>query len=304
MQQQEEKHAIILAGATGDLGHRIANYIISSGATVKALIRKGSDVSNIAQLQEQGVIVEQVDFSNETQLAHACKGGTCLVSALSGVRDVIVELQTRLLNAAITAGIPRFIPSDYCIDYTKLPYGSNRNLDFRREFNERLEGAPIAATSILNGMFTNLLTGQAPVILFGVKRIAYWGDAKQLLDFTTIENTAEYTARAAMDPSAPRFLRIAGEVTNIHGLQQSAIGVTGQAFKLFRIGGLGGLKIMIRITRTLMPKEDEVFPPWQGMQYLHNMFTGLPKLAPLDNERYPGIHWTTVREVLQKHLKT
>jgi hypothetical protein len=153
-------------------------------------------------------------------------------------------------------------------------------------------------------MFTNLLTGQAPVILFGVKRIAYWGDAKQLLDFTTIENTAEYTARAAMDPSAPRFLRIAGEVTNIHGLQQSAIGVTGQAFKLFRIGGLGGLKIMIRITRTLMPKEDEVFPPWQGMQYLHNMFTGLPKLAPLDNERYPGIHWTTVREVLQKHLKT
>lgn len=45
----------------------------------------------------------------------------------------------------------------------------------------------------------------------------------------------------------------------------------------------------------------EIFPPWQGMQYLHNMFTGLPKLQPLDNERYNGIGWTTVQEVLEKN---
>lgn len=34
------------------------------------------------------------------------------------------------------------------------------------------------------------------------------------------------------------------------------------------------------------------------MQYLHNMFTGRPKLTPLDNARYPHIRWTSVREVL------
>jgi hypothetical protein len=34
------------------------------------------------------------------------------------------------------------------------------------------------------------------------------------------------------------------------------------------------------------------------MQYLHNMFTGLPKLESLDNDRYPDIQWTKVREVL------
>ncbi|GAA3981686.1 hypothetical protein [Hymenobacter antarcticus] len=43
---------------------------------------------------------------------------------------------------------------------------------------------------------------------------------------------------------------------------------------------------------------DDVFPPWQGMQYLHNMFTGLPRLASLDNARYPEIQWTSVREML------
>ena len=55
---------------------------------------------------------------------------------------------------------------------------------------------------------------------------------------------------------------------------------------------------MIKVTRRLVPAKNEVFPPWQGMQYLHNMFTGLPKLEPLDNARYPDLRWTQVQEVL------
>jgi hypothetical protein len=53
-----------------------------------------------------------------------------------------------------------------------------------------------------------------------------------------------------------------------------------------------------------MPATDDVFPPWQGMQYLHNMFTGRPKLTPLDNARYPELCWTSVREVLETREKT
>ena len=52
------------------------------------------------------------------------------------------------------------------------------------------------------------------------------------------------------------------------------------------------------MARAVYPAPDALYPPWQGMQYLHNMFTGLPKLAPLDNARYPEIRWTSVREVL------
>jgi hypothetical protein len=202
------------------------------------------------------------------------------------------------LQAGVTAGVPRFIPSDFCIDYTKLPYGSNRNLDLRKRFSERLNNAPVAATSIFNGMFTDLLTGQAPVVLFGLKRVVYWGNAAQLLDFTTMENTAEYTARVAVDENTPRYLRVAGDVVNAHGLKEAAIAATGNRFKLLRVGGLNGLQAMIRFTRTFFPQKEEVFPPWQGMQYLHNMFTGQPKLAPLDNDRYPGIDWAPVRTVL------
>ena len=296
---------IVLAGATGDLGFRIAQALLRRGAAVRALVRPGNSKPEVAQLREQGAEIMEVNFGSVTALTKACVGATCVVSALSGLRAVIVDTQKRLLDAAVAAGVPRFIPSDYSIDYTKLPVGSNRNLDLRREFNQRLDQAPIQATSILNGMFTDLLTGQAPVVLFGLKRVIYYGDADQLLDFTTTANTAEFTAAAALDPSTPRYLRVAGEVASIRNLQKDASAVTGHSFKLLRVGGLWVLATMISVTKALMPTSNDVFPPWQGMQYLHNMFTGQPKLTPLDNARYPDIRWTSVREVLaSRELKS
>ena len=288
----------MLAGATGDLGFRIAQALLKRGARVRALVRPGNIKPIVTALQDLGAEIIEVDFNSVTALTKACAGATCVLSALSGLRDVIVDMQKRLLDAAMAAGVSRFIPSDFCIDYTRLLPGSNRNLDLRREFNQRLDQAPVQATSILNGMFTDLLTGQAPVVLFGLKRVLYYGSADQPLDFTTIANTAEYTAAAALDPTTPRYLRVAGEVATVRGLQKAATEATGEPFRLLRVGGLWVLGAMITVTKSLMPANDDVFPPWQGMQYLHNMFTGLPKLNPLDNSRYPGIRWTPVRDVL------
>jgi nucleoside-diphosphate-sugar epimerase len=289
---------IVLAGATGDLGGRIARSLLQRGATVRALVRPGSARKKVMALQQLGVSLVEVDFKSVSELTKACAGATCVVSALSGLRDVIVDTQTALLEAAVRAGVPRFIPSDYAIDFTKLPPGTNRNLDLRQEFHDRLNKSPIAATSVLNGMFTDLLTGQAPVILFPLKRVVYWGDTDQLMDFTTTENTAQFTAAAALDPATPRYLRIAGDVRSARGLKEAATAATGQEFKLFRVGGIGVLDTMIKVTRTLMPNNDDVFPPWQGMQYLRNMMSGQARLEPLDNNRYPDLKWTSVQEVL------
>ena len=289
---------IILAGATGDLGGCIAEELLSRGAHVRALVRPASTPGEVEALRQRGVEIAEVDFDRVPELTAACAGGTCVVSALSGLREVIVGVQTRLLDAALTAGVPRFIPSDYCIDYTKLRDGTNRNLDIRRTFRERLNQAPIQATSVLNGMFADLLTGQAPVVLFPLKRVVYWEDADQPLDFTTMGDTAAFTAAAALDPTTPRDLRIAGDVLSARGLAAAASAATGEDFQLLRAGGLGRLDLLITVTRTLFPGRDAVFPPWQGMQYLRDMFSGQAKLEPLDNDRYPELRWTPVRDVL------
>jgi nucleoside-diphosphate-sugar epimerase len=289
---------IIIAGATGALGGRIAKTLLERGASVRAIVRPSSVIDKIEGLRKRGAEIVEVDYNNVSELTEACRGGSCLVSALSGLRETIVDTQTSLLEAAVKAGVTRFIPSDYSIDFTKLPPGTNRNLDLRREFHERLDQAPIAATSIFNGMFTDLLTGQAPLILFKFKRVVYWENADQALDFTTMDDTAKFTAAAALNPSTPRFLRIAGDQISARELAEVAGEVTGEKFRLLRGGGLRRLKILIKIMRTVFPQNKALYPPWQGMQYFHNMFSGLAKLDPLDNDRYSSMHWTSVRDIL------
>ncbi len=140
---------IVVAGATGNLGGRIVRALLERGARVTALVRSSTARDKIERLQELGVAIASVDLNNASEVIPACAGASCVVSALQGLRDVIVGTQTVLLDAAIKADVPRFIPSDYSIDFTKFPPGQNRNLDLRRDFHEHLDKTSIAATTIL-----------------------------------------------------------------------------------------------------------------------------------------------------------
>jgi hypothetical protein len=57
------------------------------------------------------------------------------------------------------------------------------------------------------------------------------------------------------------------------------------------------LNLRVKVARTVAPGEKELYPAWQGMQYMRNMFDGRAKLGPLGNDRYPSILWTTARDV-------
>jgi nucleoside-diphosphate-sugar epimerase len=289
---------VVVAGATGNLGGRIVEALLRREAHVRALVRPGTPPDALERLRQPGVAVAAVDLSAISDVAAASRGTSCVVSALQGLRDVIVDVQSALLEGALRAGVPRFIPSDYSIDFTRFPSGLNRNLDLRRDFHERLDRASIAATTIFNGAFADMLTGQMPLILFRLRRVLYWGDADQRMDFTTMDDTATFTARAALDPSTPRFLRIAGDQLSARELASVASEVTGEKFRLLRAGGLGLLGTVIKVARTIAPGEQKLYPPWQGMQYMHNMLDGRAKLDPLDNDRYPDVRWTTARDVL------
>lgn len=289
--------SVVIAGASGDLGARIAEELLRRGAPVRALTRGGKTTRRLEALRPPGAEITPVDFSDPAGLTRAVEGAAVVVSAVSGLRDVVVEAQGRLLAAAVRGGVPRFIPSDFAIDFTKLPRGSNRNLDLRDEFRRRIDEAPIRATSILNGAFMDMLTGTAPFILFRFRRVLCWGDPDQSMDWTTIADTARFTAAAALDPTTPRYLRIAGEELSARGLAELMTELTGRRHGILRPGGLAMLGVMIRMTRAFSPDRGTLYPAWQGMQYMHNMYSGVPKFERLDNDRY-AMPWTKARDVL------
>tara|TARA_R100000935_G_scaffold48632_2_gene73334 strand:- start:166 stop:1083 length:918 start_codon:yes stop_codon:yes gene_type:complete len=295
------KSIVLVAGGTGDLGQRIVKFLLKMDAEVRVISRAGRSPIISEKLQKLGAHVIQIQSWDENELSKACIGVNCVVSALSGLRDVIYDAQKTLLDAAIVAGVPRFIPSDYSIDFTKFPKGSNRNLDWRREFHLYLDKSSITATSIFNGAFAELLNNEMPMILYKINRIMYWGNADQRMDFTTMDNAAEFTAKVAVDFSTPRYLRIAGSQLSPREIKEVAEAVTGNKFKLLRPGDLGLLSFLIKVARTIAPGKDELYPAWQGMQYMRNMLTGKSHIQDLDNQRYDEIKWTSVKEVLNEN---
>jgi len=296
------QRTIALAGATGDLGGRVLSALVRRGVDVRALVRNGTPVAAQDAVRARGGTPVPVDFADHAALSDALAGAECVVSVLNGLEPVILDLQGRLLDAAVAAGVPRFIPSDFSLDFTKTRPGDNRNMDLRRRFMARVDAAPIRATSILNGAFADLLTGEAPIVLLRFRRILYWGDADQPLDFTTKDDVADYTADVALDADAPRFLRIAGDVVSPRDLAVLMTRLDGRRWKPFRAGGLGRLSTLIRVARALSPQTDAPFPAWQGMQYVRDMSSGRGKLFPLDNARYGKTDWTRAEAVLAPTL--
>ena len=290
---------IVLAGAGGDLGDRIAKALVGQGASVRALVRAGAPADKLAGLSALGTIPMTVDYDDPASLKQACKGAACVVSVLNGLEPIILGAQGRLLDAAVATGVPRFIPSDFSLDFTKTRPGDNRNMDLRRAFMERLERAPIHATSILNGAFADLLAGDAPIVLHRPRKVLYWGSADQVFDFTTKDDVARYTALAVLDEATPRWLRIAGDVVSPRALAAIMTTLSGQRFGLWRAGGIGLLGAIIRMVRALSPHSEAPFPVWQGMQYLRDMSSGRGKLEPLDNDRYGVLPWTSTTDVLR-----
>lgn len=294
------KQTITIAGGTGHLGELTLGALIKRGATVRAVVRPESHSGKVEKLKGLGAEVISLDMSDAEKLKGACEGASCVVSALSGLRDTIVDAQTQLLEAAIAAGVPRFIPSDFAADFTRLPAGDNRNFDLRKDFHKVLDRSDIAATSIMNGGFSYILSYNSPLFDLKNRTAAYWGDDPDWkLDFSTMENTADYTAAAALDSETPRVLRIASFQESPNDLARIGEEVKGEKFEVVPMGSLEDFAAANKKERAEHPEgEKEVFPDWQAKQYMHSMFR--VHHESLDNSHYPDVEWTSAKEIISQ----
>lgn len=287
---------VVVAGATGMLGRAIVTSLLSGGARVRALVRPTSTRSDAAQaLREQGASVVAGDvLGADDRLVSALEGADVVISALQGGEDVIVDGQAALLRAADKAGVPRLIPSDFAVDLFRLDDGDNVFLDHRRAAHRAFAGSSVQVTSVLNGAFTEVMTAPfLEIVDWDRETFSYWGDGDQPCDFTTVADTAAYTAAIALDPgTAGRPVRIAGEVLTMKEFHAALERGSGRRLELHRLGSADELAAEIERRRAVATGPET----YVALQYLWTMITGKAKLAPLDNSRYPDIKPATVAD--------
>ena len=294
---------VAVAGASGGLGQLVIMELLKRGVAVKALVRPNTDPSRTEKLRSAGAAITPLDLSGIPALTRELNGAICVISSLQGLKDVMHTAQGNLLEASVAAKVPKFIPSDFALDFTKTKPGSNRNLDLRREFHAQLRKSGIAWTSILNGGFMDLMAGDSPMINHKSRKVPYIGQMTQPLDFTTMVDTAAYTAAVAVDPNpTPNFLRIAGDTVSAQDIADAQTKVEGVRYTPSWMGPVWFMEFMIRVLR-LFGGQNELLPMWQGMQYMTNMHSGAGKREPLDNDRYPELSWTKVEDFFLQQRK-
>jgi len=123
---------IVVTGGTGNPESKIVTALIQKGTEVCVLVRSTGDITKLSHLEKIVAKVISIDMTNEKEIANSCVGASSVVCAFAGLEKVIIDVQKVLLDGAIAAGVSRFIPSDYSLDFSKFSDGENRNLDLRR----------------------------------------------------------------------------------------------------------------------------------------------------------------------------
>lgn len=217
---------VLIAGATGMLGHKIAAALQARGARVRLMVRGGQAHPKAAALQPliaNGAELVDADVANPASLARAVPGAHVIVSALQGGPDVIVDGQRALADAGLAAGVARIFPSDFSVDFRSMADEEHVFLGWRRQGDAAIATVGLPQTNTFNGAFTEMLLEPfLGLIDWQQHRVAFWGDADQPYDFTTTDDTAVYVAAAAIDPDAPTgALGVVGEVASPRQLERS-----------------------------------------------------------------------------------
>lgn len=295
------KPTVLVVGSTGMLGIQIVSALLDKEATeVKAMVRPGSDSKEenrqkIERMKAQGATIVEGDLMKPETLPPICEGVDVVVSAV-GNNQTTVPGQKNLIDAAKQQGVQRLIPSDYSVDYRKLDYGDNDNLDMRKEVLSHLQQSGLEYTLILNGAFMNNVgTPYMPQFDLDHGVFQYWGNGETPLDFTTTQDTAKYVAEAVSDPDlANTALEIAGEVLTMKQLLAAYEEATGNKLQEKRLGSAQDLKAWIDQKKPSASSSLEYIP----QQYEYAMVSGKGKLDQIQNSRYPHLNPTSIKQFL------
>ena len=294
---------VLVAGAGGMLGGRIAAHLSEEPDTrLRLMVRaggRGADDATLADLVARGAEMVEADLTDPASLDRATRGVDVIVSAVQGGRDIMVAGQLALLAAASRNGVRRILPSDFALDLFRSPPGEHANFDMRREADEAIAATGIEHVNILNGSFMdNFLHSQFAGVFDMEKGTAtFWGDGNDPFDATSVEDTARYTARAAVDRNLPSGkFALAGEQLTFNGIIDAVEHVSGRTFERRSQGTIADLKETIARQRAADPDSMAAL----GNTYILYMLDGTTALTDLQNGRYLDLRPETYRQHVER----
>ena len=190
----------------------------------------------------------------------------------------------------------RIIPSDFALDLFAATPGEHPAFDHRREADEAIAQLGIEHLHVLNGAFLDGMVGMG--FDHAARTVSYWGSGDEVFQATTVEDTARFTARAAVDRdliSGP--FPIVGDQVSPHGMTDMVESITGQHYTRSSNGDVDDLRAMLEDARSRGDLNAQT-----GAAYLPYMINGQTRVSDPQNfatptsplsasKTWPATHW-------------
>ena len=192
------KQRVAVIGSTGQIGLPLTTNLLLQGHDVTLLVRARNQPQNntLQALEQKGArLVELADMSDVTAMTNALSGMDTLICAVPGSKEIITQSEPLWLEAAIRAGIKRFVPTEFGAHTHALKMGEGEVFDNKKRLHDKLFNADIGWTLFYNGgIFDYFL----PNLRFFPK-ITTFGDLDLPIYTHHIEDIGRIAARALTD---------------------------------------------------------------------------------------------------------
>lgn len=175
---------VLLVGATGMLGGRIAHHLLDHPeARIRLLVRDmASKRANLEALAVRGAELIEGDLADAASLDRATQGVDVIVSAVQGGSDIIIDGQLALAEAGKRNGVRRILPSDFALDLFHATPGEHSAFDARRTADEKIAAISLEQVNILQGGFMELFMPGMGAIDLEKGTIGFFGDGERPIE--------------------------------------------------------------------------------------------------------------------------
>lgn len=207
---------ILLVGATGDLGGRLARQLRSAGQEVRCLVRRSTDDSSLRAISAE---IVRGDLTDPATLPPACRGidtviatATAISRRLQGrseasIYDVDEVGMGRLIDAAEEAGVHRFV----YLSFAGVDRAVETPLRHAKLATERrLSGSPMEVVVVRPDAFQEVHFSPISRFDMAAGKVSVIGKGNTKARWVAIDDVAALLCAVALEPAPPRLIEFGG----------------------------------------------------------------------------------------------
>lgn len=199
--------SVAITGVSGHLGSLIATHVLrrSSNAVVHGICRNPDKLPESLRSNERFKVF-QAGHDDTQKLKEALQGTNIAIFATLADPKTMVDGQKAVIDACVDVGVPRYMAGDWSLDFRNIKLGDlppkdpmKHIVQYLDEREQKTDGK-LKGVHVLNGAFTEVI-GR---VMYKQKEniINVWGSGDDKWDLTTYNDTADFSAAVALDPSA------------------------------------------------------------------------------------------------------